>query len=131
MARVKRIVIPAAKIGGEHGLNARVRTLVHQLGHRYLLDDERYPGVPHLVFPSKRLMIFTVWCEHLHSHEFRSPSSRSEHGRAAWELETILGVLRSRQWRCEAICGCDARTKRNLERRIRRIFKARRVTEGH
>lgn len=39
-----------------------VRHLVHAMGFRYLLHDQRLPGKPDLVFPSRRKVIFVHGC---------------------------------------------------------------------
>lgn len=104
-------------------INVEVRRLVHQLGYRYVLYDERLPGSPHLSFPSRKLVIFTVaGAPSLFRGGPPNPSSRSEAEREAWELLAVQKALTERGWRCELVTSEDARTKRSLRRRIREIF---------
>ena len=111
------------RVRADPHVNDRVRKLVHELGFRYLLNDERLPGTPHLVFPARRLVIFTV---HGAPGSFRggppSPSSRSDEERGAWETLAVQRALEERGWRCELVTSRDARTKRELRGRVKGIF---------
>ena len=58
-----------------------VRRLVHQLGYRYRLHVRSLPGIPDLVFRSRRKVVFVHGC-FWHRHEGcalnRTPKSRLE-----------------------------------------------------
>lgn len=117
----KRFRIPASPY-----VNAKVRQTAHEIGLRYILDDERLPGSPHLVFPSRKLAIFTLDSEPgLFRGGLPSPSSRATLERRAWEVVTVQKALIDRGWRCELITAADTRTKRGLVRKLKQL-----VSEG-
>jgi DNA mismatch endonuclease (patch repair protein) len=104
-------------------VNMKVRQTAHEIGLRYILNDERLPGSPHLVFPARKLAIFTVDAE---PGLFRggppNPSSRSREERRAWELMTVQKALTDRGWRSELITAADTRIKRSLVKKLKRIL---------
>jgi G:T-mismatch repair DNA endonuclease (very short patch repair protein) len=103
--------------------NQVVRRLVHSLGYRYILFDERLPGSPHLCFPSRKIVIFTVnRALGKFSSKAPNPSSRSSTEREAWELLAVQKALQERGWQCEIISGSEALAKKRLERRLKRIL---------
>lgn len=112
-------------------VNQKVRRIVHQLGFRYILNDERLPGTPHLVFPKHKLVIFTVGKP---PGTFRggppNPSSRSVEERAAWELQTVQKVLAERGWRCEIMTPGDIGSKRRCQRRLKEVLSANEASLG-
>lgn len=114
----------------EH-VNVKVRQTAHEIGLRYILNDERLPGSPHLVFPSKKLAIFTVGSE---PGLFRggppNPSSRSNMERRAWELMAVQTALTDRGWRCELITSADARNKRSLVKKLKRLVSEEQAGES-
>ena len=40
----------------------QIRRLLHGLGYRYVLHSRDLPGVPDLVFPSRRKVVFIQGC---------------------------------------------------------------------
>jgi len=57
-----------------------IRRGLHALGYRYRLHDQRLPGRPDLVFPSRRAVIFINGC-FWHGHDcslFRWPGTRPQ-----------------------------------------------------
>lgn len=61
-----------------------VRRAAHSLGYRYRLHDQRLPGKPDLVFPSRHKVIFVHGCFwHQHSETsckiVREPKSKQEY----------------------------------------------------
>jgi G:T-mismatch repair DNA endonuclease (very short patch repair protein) len=113
------------RVKADPWINLKVRQLIHQLGYRYILFDERLPGSPHLVFPARKLAVFTVGdaTDEFHGRP-PNPSSRSNVERASWELIAVKKALHERGWRCEFVTSEDARTKRGLRRRVKAIFAA-------
>lgn len=68
-----------------------VRSLVHRLGYRYRLHDERLPGKPDLVFPSRRKVILVHGCFwHQHTCKNVTPASNIEF----WETKLRRNVVR-------------------------------------
>jgi hypothetical protein len=111
------------RIRADPQLNVRVRQLVHKLGNRYIVNDERLAGSPHLVFPARKLAIFTiVRMPDLFRGGSPNPSSRSPEEREAWELLAAQKAIVGRGWSCVFIAPEDARTKRGLERRVKVIM---------
>jgi DNA mismatch endonuclease, patch repair protein len=56
-----------------------VRRALHKLGYRYVLHDRRLPGIPDLVFPSRRKVIFVhgcFWHQHENCRHSAPPSTR-------------------------------------------------------
>jgi DNA mismatch endonuclease (patch repair protein) len=103
--------------------DALVRSLVHGLGYRFRLYDAELPGCPHLVFKSKRIVVFTVDCL-TYQHEACGKKNDSGHWYYrdlklnAHELEVICGVLAARGWICEVIWECEMRDHALLEDRL-------------
>lgn len=104
-------------------VNREARKLIHLLGYRYVINDERLPGTPHLVFPARKLVIFTVSeAPGLFRGSPPDPRSRSDKERGAWELLAAQRALSERGWRCELITSDQARRKKELRRRVKEIF---------
>jgi G:T-mismatch repair DNA endonuclease (very short patch repair protein) len=101
----------------------KVRKLVHELGYRYILNNERLPGSPHLTFPGRKLALFTVsGMPGLFRGGPPNPSSRLSGEREAWELSAAQKAIKDRGWECAIISWNDARTTKTLARRIKAIF---------
>lgn len=93
-----------------------VRRLLHGLGYRYVLHDQRLPGKPDLVFPSRRKVIFVhgcFWHGHSCGRGFR-PVTNS----AFWAAKIDRNVARHTNqiralaklgWRSLTVWECDAR----------------------
>ena len=59
-----------------------VRRFLHAAGLRYRLHDRRLPGVPDLVFPSRRVALFVhgcFWHRHPGCRYASTPKSRQEY----------------------------------------------------
>src|SRR5258708_36517345 len=73
----------------------QIRRLLHGLGYRYVLHRRDLPGVPDLVFPSRRKIVFIQGC-FLHQHkgciDGRIPKSRG------FYLKTKLQRNVERDW---------------------------------
>lgn len=109
-----------------------VRRLVHRLGFRYRLHVHRLPGVPDLVFPSRRKVIFVHGCYwHRHScREGRSmPASRAAYWRSKFARNQIRDrhsqrALRQSGWRVMVIWECQLQPKKmpTLVARLKRFL---------
>lgn len=104
-----------------------VRSLVHRLGYRYRLHDERLPGKPDLVFPSRRKVILVHGCFwHQHSCKNVTPTSNIEF----WEPKLRRNVLRDSDnskaltragWKVLTVWECQI-TRANLTKRLTRFL---------
>ena len=105
------------------GPELAVRRLVHSLGYRYRLHRRDLPGVPDLVFPARRAVIFVHGCFwHRHANCGRVPKSRLSY----WLPKLNRNRTRDRRhvkalardgWRTLVIWECEVRDKK-LARRI-------------
>src|SRR5262245_1683825 len=103
-----------------------VRRLVHSMGFRYRLHDRRMPGIPDLVFPSRRAVIFVHGCFwHRHANCGRMPKSRLDYWlpklerNKARDVQNIKALRRS-GWRVLVVWECQLKT--NLSARITRFL---------
>lgn len=100
----------------------RVRKALHAVGLRYRLHDRRLPGVPDLVFPSRRIALFVhgcFWHRHLGCPAARLPKSRLDF----WEPKLAGNVERDERtrlaveaanWEVIVIWECETRDQRVL-----------------
>ena len=111
-----------------------VRRLIHSLGYRYRLHSRKLPGVPDLVFSSRRKVIFVhgcFWHRHAGCRNDRPPNSRREY----WEPKLARNVRRDSEnqaklseagWRVLVIWDCEVKQP-NLEDRITAFLGAPRL----
>jgi G:T-mismatch repair DNA endonuclease (very short patch repair protein) len=102
-----------------------VRNALHKRGFRYRVLDNRFAGTPHLVFPYKKLMIYTVRCEIAHPQDI--PTKRmgwwdKQHRLDADELILIRRGMALQGWRCEVICNCEEGNQELLLRRLSELM---------
>jgi DNA mismatch endonuclease (patch repair protein) len=103
-----------------------LRRLVHSLGYRYRLHDRRLPGVPDLVFRSRRRVIFVhgcFWHQHSCARGNRMPKSRIGYWRNKLEGNVArdrraVRALRRAGWRVLTVWECQMRDLDKLRRRI-------------
>lgn len=62
----------------------RVRGLLHRMGYRYRLHRSDLPGVPDLVFPARRKVVFVHGC-FWHAHESCRTANRPKTRRSFWD----------------------------------------------
>lgn len=109
-----------------------VRRAVHAMGFRYRLHVRDLPGVPDLVFPARRRVIFVHGCFwHRHGKRCRltrMPKSRLEfwqnklqQNRSRDDLN--LRRLRAAGWRVLVIWECQIRHVERLNARILRFLE--------
>jgi len=95
----------------------RVRRLAHGMGYRYALHKRTLPGVPDLVFPSRRRVIFVHGC-FWHKHHCKAgakiPVTRAEY----WEVKRARNSARDRLatralkrlgWRVLVVWECETK----------------------
>ena len=101
-----------------------VRRFIHAAGLRFRLHDRRLPGVPDLVFPGRRVVVFVhgcFWHRHPGCPKATLPKSRREY----WEPKLTGNVerdLRNRDalkaagWKVAVIWECETRDSERLAR---------------
>jgi DNA mismatch endonuclease (patch repair protein) len=94
-----------------------VRSLIHGLGYRYRLHRRDLPGVPDLVFPGRKKIIFVHGC-FWHAHENCKIANRPKSRRAFWnakfkrnKLRDIANERRLRRdgWSVSTVWECETR----------------------
>lgn len=110
----------------------RVRRALHAAGLRYRLHDRRLPGVPDLVFASRRIVVFVhgcFWHRHPGCAAARLPKSRQEF----WEPKLAGNVERDKRKRAEleeegwtvlVIWECETKRAEVLANLVDRIASA-------
>lgn len=112
-----------------------VRRLVHGMGYRYRLHRRDLPGIPDLVFPRLKKVIFIHGCFwHRHSDPrcklARLPKSRLDFWKPKLEanrqrdLENIHKLSRL-GWEVLVVWECEISDKEQLENEIRPFLEAR------
>jgi DNA mismatch endonuclease (patch repair protein) len=107
-----------------------VRRLAHSLGYRYRLHNRKLPGVPDLVFPGRRKIIFVHGCFwHRHAGcslarlpksklDFWVPKLEGNHERDAKNVK----LLRRDGWRVKVIWECETKQLGRLRRKLERFL---------
>lgn len=102
-----------------------IRRLLHSKGFRYRLHPKGLPGIPDIVLPKYKCVIFVHGC-FWHGHEchlFKLPSSR----RAFWEEKINRNQKRDKEnkqilislgWRVLSIWECSLRGKERIDKDI-------------
>jgi DNA mismatch endonuclease, patch repair protein len=107
-----------------------VRRLLHGLGYRYALHRRDLPGVPDLVFPSRRKVILVhgcFWHQHRGCVDGRIPKSRVDY----WEPKLRRNVKRDRRnvsklrrdgWRVLKVWECEVSDVEEVRARLIRFL---------
>ena len=110
----------------------QVRRLLHRLGYRYVLHRRDLPGVPDLVFPSRRKIVFIhgcFWHQHKGCIDGRIPKSRVSY----WKPKLRRNVERDRRsisklrhggWKVMLVWECDAAKPDTVRKRLVRFLGA-------
>jgi len=113
----------------------QVRRLLHRLGYRYALHRRDLPGVPDLVFPSRRKIVLVqgcFWHQHKGCSDGRIPKSRVRY----WEPKLQRNVERDRRnisklrrdgWSVMLVWECDTANADSLRKRLVRFLGAHRI----
>ena len=103
-----------------------VRRLLHRIGFRYVLHRRDLPGVPDLVFPSRRKIIFVhgcFWHQHSNCIDGRIPKSRVRY----WRTKLVRNVQRDKKnirllrrhgWRVAIVWECELAEIEKLSDRL-------------
>jgi DNA mismatch endonuclease, patch repair protein len=110
----------------------RVRRIIHRLGYRYRLHRRDLPGVPDIVFPSWKKIIFVhgcFWHRHKKCALARMPKSRELFWRAKLEGNALRDkrngfALRKLGWTVMTIWECQIGDTECLINRIKRFLNA-------
>lgn len=107
-----------------------VRRLLHGLGYRYVLHRRDLPGVPDLVFPSRRKIVFVqgcFWHQHKGCSDGRTPKSRATY----WKPKLQRNVQRDRLnvsklrrdgWKVMFVWECETGRADALRKRLTRFL---------
>lgn len=108
-----------------------VRSLVHRLGFRFRLHRRDLPGVPDLVFPATKKVIFVhgcFWHQHKDCREGRLPKSRPEYWipKLSRNIERDVqhtAALKKQGWRVLTLWECEIEKGSGIESKIRRFLR--------
>lgn len=131
-------------MAGVRGKNTKpeimVRRLVHSLGYRFRLHRRDLPGIPDLVFPSRRKIVFVhgcFWHQHQGCRKATIPKTRERF----WRAKLLGNVARDKRvakslkvmgWKIIAIWECETGDIDSLVRKLRHFLGAKaRNLEGH
>lgn len=104
-----------------------VRRLAHRLGYRFRLHRRDLPGMPDLVFPSRRAVVFVHGC-FWHDHDCPKGRKRPV-ANAEWWNEKLKGnrvrdqaavsTLEAAGWRVLVVWECGLRDQERLSNELR------------
>lgn len=107
-----------------------VRRLIHGMGYRYRLHDNKLPGKPDLVFRSREKVIFVNGCFwHLHDcGTYNLPKSRLDFWRPKLERnvqrdQEVRTQLESMGWKHMTIWECELRDIEEVAGRVREFLQ--------
>ena len=110
-----------------------VRRFLHAAGLRFRLHDRCLPGIPDLVFPSRRVALFVHGC-FWHQHPdpscalARRPKSRHDFWSAKFAANVardarVADELARRGWGVFTVWECQLRDLAGLERQLREFLE--------
>lgn len=100
-----------------------VRRFLHAAGLRYRLHDRRLPGVPDLVFPGRRVVLFVHGC-FWHQHPGCAAAARPKTRTDYWNPKLDRNIARDQRhcaeleragWQVMLIWECETRSQVELE----------------
>jgi len=111
-------------------LELLVRSVVHGLGYRYRLHDNKLPGRPDLVFKRKRKIIFIHGC-FWHQHgcsQYRMPKTRINFWAPKLKKnidrdKAVMRELRNMGWAIQIVWECETNSLESLKKKIDRFLK--------
>jgi DNA mismatch endonuclease, patch repair protein len=109
-----------------------VRRSVHSLGFRYRLHRKDLPGVPDLVFPSRKKVIFVhgcFWHAHARCNVANMPKSRRTYWTAKFKRNKQRDranehLLRRSGWEVFVVWECETKNTAKLARRLSTYLNA-------
>lgn len=108
----------------------QVRSILHRMGYRFRLHNQRLPGKPDIVLARHRIVIFVhgcFWHQHKNCRRANMPKSNQAYWKAKLQRNlrrdaTNLRVLRSLGWRPIVVWECELRDPSRLRRRMGRLL---------
>ena len=108
----------------------QIRRLLHGLGYRYILHKRDLPGVPDLVFPSRRKIVFIQGCFWLQLNgctDGRIPKSRVSYWKPKLQRNVERDRLNSSKlrragWKVMSVWECDAAKPDTVRKRLTRFL---------
>lgn len=100
-----------------------VRRFLHAAGLRYRLHDRRLPGVPDLVFPGRRVVLFVHGC-FWHQHPGCKAAGRPQTRTDYWDRKLDGNIRRDERhraelsqagWKVMVIWECETKNRLALE----------------
>ena len=110
-----------------------VRRAAHRLGLRFRLHGRGLPGRPDLVFRKWKTVVFVNGC-FWHRHPGCKRAGTPKSNRVFWLRKfrentrrdaANYARLAAQGWRVAVVWQCEAKTIEQADRRLRRIFRAR------
>ena len=103
-----------------------VRSLLHSLGYRFRLHRRDLPGVPDIVLPKLRLVIFVhgcFWHRHQKCKSAYTPKTREEFWNAKFKSnidrdKRAIQALRKLGWRVVIVWECETKHIDSLTKRL-------------
>lgn len=129
----KRSKVMAAIRGRDTGPEIAVRSIVHRLGYRFVLNDRSLPGSPDLVLPRLGTVIFVHGC-YWHRHRGCRYATTPKSRRAFWQAKFDANVARDRRtsallrrlgWSVLTVWECQLRDRQRVLSRLERLLKER------
>ena len=129
----KRSKVMAAIRGRDTGPELAVRSIVHRLGYRFVLNDRSLPGSPDLVLPRLGTVIFVHGC-YWHRHPGCRYATTPKSRRAFWQAKFDANVARDRRssarlrrlgWSVLTVWECQFREPGRVRSRLQRLLKDR------
>ena len=129
----KRSKVMAAIRGRDTGLEIAVRSIVHRLGYRFVLNDRSLPGSPDLVLPRLGTVIFVHGC-YWHRHRGCRYAMTPKTRRAFWQTKFDANVARDRRsaarlrrlgWSVLTVWECQLRHPERVRARLERLLEER------
>lgn len=109
-----------------------VRSMVHGLGYRFRLHQNRLPGTPDLVFPRLHSVIFVHGC-FWHGHPGCARAGRPATNVIFWKRKIRRNQLRDRScsrllrkagWRVCVVWQCELRNEAGVRKRLAKFLRA-------
>ena len=107
-----------------------VRKLIHNLGYRFRLHRKDLPGVPDLVFPSRRKVLFVHGC-FWHGHDCKRGARAPKENADYWRQKIArnrardaahLEKLSNLEWEAMSVWECELKDLSALTGRIQHFL---------
>jgi DNA mismatch endonuclease, patch repair protein len=108
-----------------------VRSILHALGYRFRLHDQKLPGTPDIVLAKHQRVILVHGC-FFHSHKgcrlAYVPKTRTKFWRAKFASNVardkkVQKLLREAGWKVTVVWECETRKPSSLSHRLAKLFR--------